>query len=349
MRNLIKKILKESDDLDWIRDIEVETDLTPAELKMRYDNIPFGVFSKYIAGQFRDIYLEGGKLFLYLKDFSEFVDLFKEDRGGDGYVNRYLAKLILAEDDFWEPYYDFVDWLNDVWDMVTNDEELLQYIKEYIKKNYVVPKNYNPDQLDVFGNKPKKLNINNIDGRILDVDFFNEIIQDNDYLGELIETEPMFEDLKLELKWAYESAYNTAARDEVYLSTVGSIRDIFGDGEWTSFENIRGHTENMLKFDVTNLIIEVVENSIDNCLEECRKYFDVSKHYEVDEHGSEEEAFEEFCEECVDHPFDNFGDFISFYSDLLDNSNDLLNPRYDEYPNDSVIVKYFPEDVYSRI
>lgn len=353
MEKLIKKILKEEfedDGFDWIRNIEVNTDLSPAQIKMRYDVFPVEVVGPSMSN-FSDIYWEGKRLILRVNHWEDFSELFKDnDSSQYGYIDKSLAKVVLGEDDYWEPYYDVVhDWENQVWDLVTDNKELLDYIKNYIKEYFVIPNNYDPKQLDMFDGASKRKDVFEIDGRILDTDFFNEIITDDQYLGELVDDDPTFEDLKNELTWAYESAYNTAARDNVWKSAYGAIKDIFGEGEWISFENRRGYTGYKLKFDVTGLVLSTTEDSIENCLADCRRYFDPETHYDVDEDESVEKAFESFCEECEDWPFTEFGDFTSFYAHYLDENGDMLNPSFSELPNDKDVAEYFVEDVYGRI
>lgn len=351
MRKIIKKILKEDlDDFDWIRNIEVETDLTPAQIKMKYGTFPKEVVIKFITSNFNDLYLEGDKIILRVNEWSEFADLFEDHDGGYGYVNRYLAKAVLAEDDYWEPYYDVIDdWIRDVWGIVTENEELLVYIKNHIKKNFVIPNEYSPNQLDLFtGETPKQKDVYKINGRVLDEDFFNEIISDNEYLGKLIDDEPIFDDLRVELSWAYESCYNDVARNNVWKSVHGAITDLFGKSEWESFENSRGHTEHMLKFDVTDLVLNTVEEEIDYCLDYCKNWFDPEKDYDEDEFDSEDEAFMSFCEECENTPFDDYGYFLDFYAYFLSERYDELSPRYSEWPDIDEVAECFPEDVYSR-
>jgi len=332
MRNLIKKILRESDDFGWIRDVEVNTDLTPAQIKMRYEVFPLEVVGPNMPG-FRDIHWEGGKLMLYVDHWEDFAELFVDnDSSQYGYITKWLAEKVLAEDDYWEPYSDVVyDWMDQVWDMVTDNEELLNYIKEYIRKNDFIGQELEYDEdPDVGG-------------------FREDMLLDDDLLGELIKDEDIFDDLKTELTWAYENAYNVAARDNIWKAVYGEIKDLFGEGEWTSFENGIGQTRHMLKFDVTDLLMETVEKEIDNCIEGCKRYFDPERHYDEEEHENEAEAFDEFCTECHDYPFTEYGDFISFYRNYLYEWDELLNPRFDEYPDDKDVAGYFVEDVYSRI
>ena len=332
MRNLIKKILRESDDWDWVRDIEVDTDLTPAQIKMKYDTFPLEVVGPNMPG-FRDIYWEGGKLMLYVNHWEDLAELFvNNDSSQYGYITKWLAEKVLTEDDYWEPYDDVIsDWQNDVWDLVIGNKELLDYIKKYIKKGDFIGQELESEENPDMGG------------------FREDMLLDDSLLGELIETEPIFEDLKRELSWAYGSAYNNAARDNVWKAAYGALEDILGKGEWTSFENRRGHTEHMLKFDVTDLVMSSVEDDIDHCLEGCKRYFDPERHFDEEEHESEAEAFEEFCEECNDYPFTEWVDFVSFYRNYLDERDDLLNPGFSEWPDDDKVSEYFVEEVYARI
>jgi hypothetical protein len=324
-------LLTEEDDFGWVRDIEVNTELTPAQIKMRYDVFPLDVVGPNMPG-FRDIHWEDGKLMLYVDHWEDFAELFVDnDSSQYGYITKWLAEKVLAEDDYWEPYYDVVyDWMDQVWDMVTDNKELLNHIKEYIRKNDFIGQELEYDEDPDMGG------------------FREDMLLDDDLLGELIKDEDIFDDLKNELTWAYENAYNVAARDNVWKAAYGELKDLFGEGEWTSFQNARGQTRHMLKFDVTDLVMDSVEKEIDNCLEGCKRYFDPERHVD-DEHESEAEAFEEYCEECHDFPFTEWGYFISFYRNHLYEWDDLLNPSFSEYPDDKDIAEYFAEDVYGRI
>jgi hypothetical protein len=336
MVNLIpmesKKINESDDGLDWIRDIEVETDLTPAEIKIKYDTFPLELVGPNMSS-FSDIHWEGGKLMLYINHWEDLSELFEDnDSSQYGYINKFLAEKVLAEDDYWEPYHDVIgDWRNDVWDLVTDDKKLLDYIKDYIRENDFIGQELESEE------DPNEMG------------FREDMLLDDNLLGELIEAEPMFEDLKRELSWSYESAYNYAARDNVWKAAYEALEGILGKGEWTSFENRRGHTEHNLKFDVTYLVMNSVEESIEMCIDDCKRWFKPEVHYDVDEHSSESEAFEEFCEECTDWPFTEWGDFVSFYANHLNETNDMLNPRFNEWPNSDDIAEFFVEDVYGRI
>jgi len=326
------KTLNESEedpDWGWAKEIEVQTDLTPAQIYNRYQTLPVEVVGPYIAGQFSDVVYEGGRLYLEVSDWCDFVDLFEDRDSGYGYMSRYLAKAVLCDGDYWEPYStsDLVnDWVDDVWDLVTDDPKLLEYIKKHIKENGFIGQPLDSEEI-----------------------LTEEMLNDNNLLGNLIDEEDMFHDLKMELKWAYGSAYNQAASNNVYEAATDAVIDIFGKGEWVQKKNRRGVDVHVFKFDVTDVILESLSNEISDCWTACSGYFDLSRHYDSTEHESEEQAFEEYCEECIDKPFDDWGSFIDFYSKYLYDRNDELYPRYDEYPDNSDLKEYFREDVYGRI
>lgn len=328
MRNLIKKILKESDDLQWIKDIEVDANLTPAQILMRFDMFPLSFVGPNI--NFMDLDWDGNKIILSVSDREEFAQFFEDDDSSRyNYVNKSLAESVLDDTDWWEPYHDVVyDWEEQVWGSVTDNEELLNYIKEYIKEGDFIGKELEYDEDPDMGG------------------FREDMLLDDVLLGELIKNEDIFNDLKLELTWAYESAYNTAARDNIYKAIDSELDDVFGKGEWVS-RSVGVNTKHFLEFDVTDIAMESLERSIENCVEGCKRYFDPESHV-GDEHGSEAEAFEEFCDECHDYPFTDYGYFMNFFRDYLYEGNELFNPRFDEYPDDEKISEYFAEDFYNR-
>lgn len=322
---------EEDPDWGWAKEIEIQTDLTPAQIYNRYQTLPVEVVGPYIAGQFNDVVYEGGRLYLEVNDWCDFVDLFEDRDSGYGHMGRYLAKNVLCDGDYWEPYSssDLVnDWVDDVWDLVTDDPKLLEYIKKYIKENDFIGQPLDYEESDFLT---------------------EEILNNTSLLGLLINDEDIFHDLKMELKWAYGTAYNQAASDNVYNAATDAIIDIFGKGEWVQKKNRRGYDIHVFKFDATDVILESLSNEISDCWSYCWGYFDPERHYDSEEHESEEQAFEEYCTECVDTPFDDWGTFLGFYSTYLEDRDNELYPRYDEWPSSEELKDYFREDVYSRI
>jgi len=341
MKNLIKKIIREEigeDDFQWIKDIEIDTNLTPSQIVNRYDSFPSVVVGPMIHSAFGDIFYEGGKYILKADSWCDFKDLFKDTDSDYGYMGKYLAeKVLCGDDDYWEPYdsHDLVyDWFDQVWSMVARDKELYTYVVEWIGDNLI------GDEMRFEGEETTLTKENVL-----------EWSADSDVLGQEIDELDVFEDLKLNLAWAYGSAYNVAARDEIYNSAIGAIMDIFGKGKWESSiiknrHNGNEKTVNLLNFDVTSLVNNVLVESIEDCWGGCRKHWSAGS-FDTNEQ-TEEEAFEDWCGECLDYPFADYGDFIDFLANHLDENNELLNPRYDEHPDDSKIYPYFIEDAYSR-
>ena len=343
MKNLIKKIIREEigeDDFQWVKDIEIDTNLTPSQIVNRYDSFPSVVVGPMIHSAFGDIFYEGGKYILKADSWCDFKDLFKDTDSNYGYMGKYLAeKVLCGDDDYWEPYdsHDLVyDWSDQVWSMVARDKELYNYVVEWIGDNLV------GDKMRFDGEETTLTKENVL-----------EWSADSDVLGQEIDELDVFEDLKINLTWAYGSAYNFAATDEIYNSAIGAIMDIFGKGKWESSiiknrYNGNEKTVNLLNFDVTSLVNNVLVESIEDCWGGCRRYWSPDNQYSYADGLSEEEAFEEYCEQCVDFPFNEFSSFIDFFEYYLDDRSDLMNPRFDDHPDESKIYPYFIEDAYSR-
>lgn len=320
MRNLIKKILRESEDntWDWVRDIEVKTHLTPAQIYNRYEVFPVEVVGPHIASQFRDIEYRGGKLYFITDGWCDLVRLFEDNSGGYNYMNRYLAKAIFCDDDYWEPYSasDLIgrEWKSTVWDLATDDPKALEYIKNYIRKNYI----------------GEELN----DGE----PFREDMLLDDNLLGDLIDDESIFWDLKSDLGWSYASSYNNAVSNSIYETATDAIIDLLGKPTWEG---------DNLVFECTDLILDTAKELISSCLSDHRRYYDPEKHKEEDQ--TDEEAFEAYAEECIDKPFDHFSWFVDVFVDFLEENDDELTPRYDDYATNSEMKEYFLEDLYGRI
>ncbi len=107
MKNLIKKIIREEigeDDFQWIKDIEIDTNLTPAQIVNRYDSFPSAVVGPKIHRAFGDLHYEGGKYILKVDEWCDFAQLFKDTDSNYGYMGKNLAEKILCGYDYWEPY-----------------------------------------------------------------------------------------------------------------------------------------------------------------------------------------------------------------------------------------------------
>lgn len=348
-------LFESEDDFGWVDDIiPTNFDYSPGVVYHKFgrnDEVKKYVIKKLIDIQFNDVKLVGDKVILETDGWCDFTGLFYEDRrGSDGYINRYIADKMLCEDgDWWEPYHasDLIgrrNWKSMIWDgLVINNQKVLDAVLNHIKKNYVSSVNYNPKQLDVFGELPKKQNVVKINNRVLDSEYFSELKNNLNELGDLIDDENEFSDLKNELRWAYGEAYNTVTRDQIWLAVKGAIEGYFGQGTWQQKEvqpNAKHYsggpvTKHYMEFDITDLFWDMISKFFDDCYQNCNPPEDLSL-----------EDLEDECSECN---YPDYSSFISFMTQFLSDSNGELQPRYQEYPNDNDVEKYFVESVIERI
>jgi len=337
----IKRIIKEElDDFDWVRNIEVDTDLTPAQLYNRINDLPHGIVGPYVEKEFADIKYENGRYYLMMDDFCDFKEWFSyRENGSQGfYMNQWIfAQAFCGEDNFFEPYSDVVyNWIDQVWELVEENKELYNYVVDYITENLV------GDEMRLDNEE-----------KILTLEDVLTWSADSDVLGEVINELDVFEDLKWDLESSYENAYNTFVVDNMYKVSKDAITDIVGNGERKDVELYNYYSEsnynaNKLVFDVTNILPDYLHNSIEYCIDNrCKPYWN-PENYDFEEAETEEEAFEHFCDECMDRPFDDHGSFLSFMKEILEENGDLLNPSVDDYPSNNEIKDYFIENVHGR-
>ena len=329
------------DDFDWVRDVEVDTDLTPAQLYNRINDLPHGIVGPYVEKEFGDIKYENGRYYLMMDDFCDFKEWFSDrDNGSQGvYMNQWIfAQAFCGEDNFFEPYSDVVyNWIEQVWELVEGNKELYNYVVDYITENLV------GDEMRLDNEE-----------KILTLEDVLTWSADSDVLGSVINELDVFENLKWELEGSYENAYNTFVVDNMYKASKDAITDIVGNGERKDVElynyySNSNYNANKLVFDVTNILPYHLYNSIEYCIDNrCKPYWNPEDYDFEDAGETEEEAFEHFCDECMDRPFDEHGSFLSFMKEILEENGDLLNPSVDEYPSNNEIKDYFIENVHGR-
>ena len=327
-------------DFDWVRDVEVETDLTPAQLVHRLETLPNSIVGPYVEKNFGDIKYENGRYYLMVDDLCDFSSWFSDtDNSSQGfYMNEWaFTQAFCREDNFFEPYSDVVyNWIDQVWELVEGNKELYNYVVDYITKDLV------GEEMRLDGEE-----------KILSLEDVLTWSADSDVLGEVINELDIFEDLKWGLESSYENAYNTFVVDNMYKVSKDAITDIVGNGERKDVElynyyNQSNYNANKLVFDVTNILPDYLHNSIEYCIDNrCKPYWN-PENYDFEEAETEEEAFEHFCDECMDHPFDDHGSFLSFMKEILEENGDLLNPSVDDYPSNNEIKDYFIENVHGR-
>lgn len=179
-----------------------------------------------------DIKIEGDRIYLICDKWDTLSILFESS-------NRDLVERILGED--WSELYGWfdTDFESDVWDNL--DEKSLQHIKEYIIENDFIGKELDYDE------DP------NEEGLRLDM------LEDTDLMGELIDNESMFDELKRELENFYRWAYEGAAEDELFGEIDNEIQQLLGSkGEWdvTKSNEKDVSDKHFLKFDITNIFMD---------------------------------------------------------------------------------------------
>ena len=188
---------------------------------------------------FGDIKWEGDTPYLILDRWDEFQELFHSS-------DKYLVERVLGED--WAELYsiDRVDFMDEVWSEL--DEKSLQHIKDYIKDNGFIGRELDYDE-DPDGGGLRE-----------------DMLEDNDLLGELINDEDMFDELKRELSNFYRWAYEGAAEDELFKSLKDDIESLLGsEGEWDMVKSKKegGSDRHILKFDVSNIFMDILERFVE--------------------------------------------------------------------------------------
>jgi len=338
MKKLIKKILKEDidPDWDWVHDIELDEVFknfdwmeVAAEVftgkgedydEETDENYLFDLDEKQIEEKtlqleyylakfhFHDIEVRNDKFYLTVGSWYDFADLFEECDGGYNYICRHTAQSILSEDYNWEPYYDLVnDWRNDVWDLVS--DESVTIVINFIRENHLGETiEYEGGELEITE------------------ELLNRLSTNSDELGKIIDDSPEFSEMKNNLAWGYDDAYNSCSYDNIWSSAHEAITDLFGESEWENYQGTRNGepvTRQHLVFDITDIFFEVIEV-----------------------------YFTQYC----DMEYDRSCDFE--YSGFLDNVqmlmheelwNEELNPRFDEWPDHNDLRERFNESVYDRL
>jgi hypothetical protein len=136
-----------------------------------------------------DIRIQDGKVILVVNDRTDYTFLFDDEN---------LAKTVLGEELDWEPYSDTIyNWYDQVWGCM--EPKSIELVKSWIKSNVAEYENDEGDTIDLGDT------------------YLNEI--DDDDLGKIINNYDEFEELKREMSWAYDSAYNGVAQSDIIEKT----------------------------------------------------------------------------------------------------------------------------------
>ncbi len=355
MRKIIKKVLKE--DMDWINDVDPirkilkEEGFDWAVDTPSYDDMKIGweehvlpyltgqrpvyddegdildfdrwpeisreeredlepLAKHYFVRELNDIDFKDGKFIMTVGSWSEFAEMFK-DCDYQGYVCRYTAEQALGGDMDWEPYYDVVhDWMDQVWDGVNSKQydAIVTHIRKWMIGDTLT---------DEFGEEYE-----------LTEELLTSWLGEKETLGHMINNEvgSGFEDLRNSMKWAYESAYNDAARDEYWNSTHDAIKGVVGKGEWEEYKvkKMDGEvTRHQLIFDVTDIFMDVIQT-----------YFD--DYAELDYDHEQELEYDGFLDNLI----------FLMNEDLYD---EPLNPSVSEWPDSDKVSEYMNDRIFDDL
>ena len=266
-----------------------------------------------------------GTVDLVTDGWEDFVDWFYDGESGYSRANPYyVAKALLQQgDDAWEPCYDLVqNWIDDVWD--STNAENIKYVREYIKTT-ILPVDIYPSEMrnwdeDEYADELK-------DGYFVLTPERLDKLSDGE-LGDIINEHDDFDDLKNEMRWAYENAYNDAIRDEWYKSYTDAIIDVVGseNPRWEKTGKVKifnQGTDHEYKSDIQVFVLPNI------------KFFFLINEW-ADSNKEYENEFQ-------------YSSFIETVENLLSENNDLLTPNPSEWPNSNTVEEYYNEGVKGRI
>jgi len=337
LKHLIKKIIKESEP-DWWDDIvnDFEENSSPGIIWYKSTHAKKGtnvdlktIYALIASNSFKDLVVEGTDIYLKIDSFCELSEcFFYNRRGNDGVLSEFIVDKIYCEEDWFELFDDtYQNWYEDIWEnmVMQNKKEVYDSILKHIQKYYVIPNDYNPTQLDIFGNLPEKKKIHMLPNlgfegdRIiaLNTDYFDWLKDHPRELGRLINKEKVFYDIKSDISSAYHSAYNVAATDNIHDAIKNGITKKLGPFE---------RRDGFYFINITDLFRDEVFNYFNDCFEWCK-------------------SSAEDCTKC--HDFD-YLNFLSFYINTIRERDDRWVIHFDAYPDDSSVQIYFSEDIMDR-
>jgi|LakMenE01Jun11ns_1017448.scaffolds.fasta_scaffold9956127_8 hypothetical protein len=244
-----------------------------------------------------DIKIKNGEPILLVNDRTDYAFLFKDEN---------LAEKILGDNLDWDPYNDtFYNWYDDVWGCVNSKS--IQYIKSWIKENITEYENEEGENIDIGDT------------------FLNEISDDD--LGGIIDEYDEFGELKKEMGWAYDSAYNSAAQSDIIENTQNELETYLG--EYSGYEPYK--------------ITKRVRNSETGGYES-KEYTEYRFLYDLGD---------SLYEILRDYSINNWGytvDYDTYFSSLLKESEPKkLYIETESYPDSLEVCENFNDDLPGRI
>jgi len=194
---------------------------------------PQEMLPKIVKEFIGDVEIRPDGYYLRLRDLEELSEFFEESSYRRDYDSRSIAKKVLSED-WWEPYSDTV---HDVYKDIV--EELNEKNKKALAER----------MLELVGNEELSLDdyksdlfedMSDDDGRfIITESNVMSVVEDEDSMNSLFKGD--LNDLKDQLRWLGDEAYNQAYNDMMFKSVMSELSTIFeGNHEWEQKERKDG-------------------------------------------------------------------------------------------------------------
>ena len=267
-------------------------------LKFLLENDP-SLLNSIVKEHFSDIEIRPDGYYLRLDNLEELSEFFKTS--GRNYNDSDIVKKVMGED-YWEPfdstvYDDIIKELND-----KNLNELSLKILEIAGNQELSIDDYKSNLFEELSDENGLFIIN--ESNVMD------IIDDSTSMNELFTD--ILSDLKNQLRWLGDNAYNQAYSDEVYDNIWYELSTIFeGRQDWVSKQNKDGKT-------IYNPYVKIRD-----------LYGDLIKF--LDEYSNYNTTFYDFWT------------YTSMKTSWMDNFDELLSFRDPEYPNSRKVSEYINE------
>ena len=260
---------------------------------------PQEMLPKIVKEFIGDVEIRPEGYYLRLRDLEELSEFFEESSYRRDYDSRSIAKKVLSED-WWEPYSDTV---HDVYTDIV--EELNEKNKKALAER----------MLELVGNEELSLDdykselfedMSDDDGRfIITESNVMSVVEDEDSMNSLFKGE--LSDLKSQLYWLGDEAYNQAYNDMMFKSVMSELSTIFeGNHEWEQKERKDGKVVYTPYIKIRNL------------------YGDITDFLS---------AFKGYSDTLYD-----YNSYTSFKTYWMDNDGEFLKlGRVDDYPSQSDI------------
>jgi hypothetical protein len=270
-------------------------------LKFLLENDP-SLLNSIVKEHFSDIEIRPDGYYLRLDNLEELSEFFKTS--GRNYNDSDIVKKVMGED-YWEPYSNTV---YDVYDDIINElndknlNELSLKILEIAGNQELSLDDYQSNLFEELSDENGLFMIT--ESNVMD------IIDDSTSMNELFTD--ILSDLKNQLQWLGDNAYNQAYSDEVYDNIWYELSTIFeGRQDWVSKQNKDGKT-------IYNPYVKIRD-----------LYGDLIKF--LDEYSNYNTTFYDFYT------------YISMKTSWMDNFDELLSFRDPEYPDSRKVSEYINE------